>query len=491
MCKFILISFFLGIFIQSNAQFPILTLQQQEEDFEVFKGGLKEGHAGIHYFIDKATFDSKCDSIQRTFTAQTTTEAFYLKLRYLLTLLRHGHSRINLPADRYENFKLGILNRDRHYLPLQLIVLDNKLYVLSDCSTEQTVAKGAEIKTINGISVRLLINMMLDLIPADGINTSFKYYNLYNYYYFHFLYNLLYPTYETFELEFANSHRAVVIRGKTPSDIQKTYQEINQKDISYFENPLRYDAFIAKNTAYLKVGSFYKGFIENFGNKYELFIDSVFQDLAKKNTENLILDLRNNEGGGDGYEHFLFAHFTDKPFKNAIFDQVASRKFPFAKYAVNLSDDVKAYIQNPSEFLRDDSTLILKPQYAGVQFISPAKDVFRGNVYVLTNGGSFSATNTFLRFMYQHRQSTPLQKIQFIGEENGGDIYSNVMCAGQGYTIRLPQSLITVDMPILAEGTLNKIYPSKRLPDETIIEKIDDIMSGNDSFVSFVLTLIK
>ena len=75
---------------------------------------------------------------------------------------------------------------------------------------------------------------------------------------------------------------------------------------------------------------------------------------------------------------------------------------------------------------------------------------------------TFSAANNFAQYLYQYRDSSD-QSIIFVGEENGGDIYSNVLCSGQGYTVKLPNSAITVDMPFLSQGKLNKIYPTKNL----------------------------
>ena len=464
---------------QTEAQLATLTLKQQTEDFQIFRGSLPEGHGGLYYFIDKATLNRKCDSVGRTFTENATVETYSLKLRYLITLLRHGHSRVNLPTKRFDNFRLGILNPNKRYLPLQLIVLDKKLYVLGDCSQKQTVAKGSEIVRINGVSATQLMDSMLHYIPADGINTTFKYYNLYNYYSFHFLYNLFYPDVTEFTLELAKSPRTVRIGARTPAEIEKADEVHNNKAISHFDNPIQYKATVAPSTAYLKVGSFYKGFIEGFGTRYETFVDSVFHDLNTRSTKNLILDLRDNEGGGDGYSEILFSHFFSKTIV-PVGLTVPSKTFPFVKYAV-ISDDIQGYIANPNEFLNGDGTLSLKQKYLDMMAatIPPAKDQFTGPVYVLINEGVFSAGNTFVGYLYGHRKATN-QKITFIGEENGGDIYSNVLCAGQSYIVKLPNSGITADMPFLCSGTLNKTYPAKRLPDYRVVEKIDDLIARKD-----------
>ena len=484
-------AFFVFVLSNLQAQPLALTVAKQTEDFVIFKGALQEGHAGLYYFIDKNAFGKKCDSVRQTFTANASVESYYLKLRYLITLLHHGHTRINLPDERTPNYKMGVLNKDKSYLPLQLIILNEKLYVLGDCSDEQSIKKGDQIEQINGVSAQRLMNSMLPYIPADGINQTFKYYNLYNYYYFHFLHNLFYPSANQYVLQLAGQVKPVTIKAKQPADMEKTYVALNQKSLSHFEKQLQYKPTIATSTAYLKVGSFYKGFIETFNQHYEPFLDSAFADMHKQHTKNLILDIRDNEGGGDSYDHILFTHISAKPFLSIGPDKVAGRTFRYARYAVNLSDDVKAFLENPDEFLRDDSTLLLKQQYAGGQVLfQPSKHLFTGNLYVLTNGGTFSAATNFVQYLYTYRRTTS-QPIVFVGEENGGDIYSNVLCAGQGYTVKLPNSSVTVDMPALSQGTLNKIYPAKRLPDYPVAERIDDVIQGKDGVVQFVVRQIE
>jgi hypothetical protein len=75
----LLFSFFaLVTFCKVNAQSSTLSVQQQNEDFKIFKGGLEEGHSGLYYFISKSAFDKKCDSIKNTFSENTSIENYVI-----------------------------------------------------------------------------------------------------------------------------------------------------------------------------------------------------------------------------------------------------------------------------------------------------------------------------------------------------------------------------------------------------------------------------
>lgn len=473
-----------------RAQPATLTLAQQQQDFAIFRQGLREGHGGIYYYIAQDRFEQQCDSVGRTFRANALQGDFYLKLRYLLTLLRHGHSRLHLPT-RNPEYKLALLQPERRYLPLELRILDGRLYVLTDCSAEQFLKAGDEIRAINGVPAATLLVQMLQYVPADGRNQTFKYYNLTNYYAFHFLYNLLYPHATNFTLTIAGARRPVRLHGQQPAAIAEAYRARTGRSISHYGEQLAYQPALASGVALLRVSSLYKGLLERNGRRFEPFIDSVFQDIKTRRTQTLVLDLRGNEGGGDGYAEYLFAHLTDQPFASTVLGRVAGRRLSTLAYAHNLSDDIKAFAADPNQFLENDTTLLLKPQFREdlAPKPTPTRPSYLGRLFVLTNGGTFSAGNSVVSYLYRQRQATG-RPVWFVGEENGGDIYSNALCAGQGYSLKLPNSLIEVDMPFLCGGQLNRTPPARRLPDQYVQPSIEQVLKDQDAEVEFVLRQI-
>lgn len=469
-----------------KAQTNNLTLKQQQEDFNIFKGALQEGHAGLYYYIDKPTFENECDSIQKTFKEGLSVEDYYLKLRFIITTLHHGHTRISLPTNGNVNYKMAVLDNSKLYLPFQFLIQKDKLIVLEDCSKEQLIPKYSVVKSINEVSSKDLIKKMLLYMPADGINQTFKYYSLYNYFYFHYLFNLFYPDKKGVRFEIENNETHFYLQLLSPNTIDSIYTAKNEKSISKYDKPLAYKSNITDEIAYLRVTSFFKGFIENFKQNYEPFLDSCFTNIKQKGKGKLIIDLRNNEGGGDNYENILFSYLNEEPFTTNDNVSVAGRTFKFKQYAGNSSDGVKMFMENTSEFLRNDTTLFIKPEYAEQMNFTPKKNLFVGEIYVLTNGGTFSAATNFVRLLYNRRMKSP-RVIRFIGEEQGGDIYSQAECSGQSYIIDLPNSKIKVDMPALCGGQLNKMYPKKLLPDFEVYESVKSLATDRDDVLQFTI----
>lgn len=488
----VLISFLtLTIIVNVKGQSSMLSVKQQIDDFTIFKGGLKEGHSGLYYFISETSFNKKCDSIRNTFKESSSIEEYYLKLRYLITTLNHGHTRISLPTMGNVNYRMAVLDTSKLYLPFEFLIINKQLIIKEDCSKEQLFPKFSIVKSINNVSSKVLLERMVQYIPADGINQSFKFYTLYNYFYFNYLFNLFYPNKQgvKIELEMDKTHYYVqLLKAKA---IDSNYTIKNNKSISFYGKQLDYKSDLPNQTAYLRVSSFYKGLIENFGQKYEPFLDTVFTDIKTKKIQNIILDLRNNEGGGDGYDNILVTYLNNRLPKSMGIIQVPGSNFKFNQYAIDLSDDVKGFIANPKEFLRENSTTYIKDKYVEMMTdgnMQNPKNAFDGNIVVLINGGSFSASTSVISTLYKNRQNSQ-RKILFVGEENGGDIYCNTVCAGQGYIIKLPNSSIRIDMPFLCFGELKTDYPKKRLPDYEVFDTISDLKNNKDNVLNFALTL--
>ena len=113
----------------------------------------------------------------------------------------------------------------------------------------------------------------------------------------------------------------------------------------------------------------------------------------------------------------------------------------------------------------------------------PMSQNFKGNIYVLINGGSFSNTAIFCSVLRKHKRAI------FIGEETGGSEF--VIC-GSPKSITLPNTAIQVELPRLQfmiksneESELHGV-----IPDYHIEPKIDYIIEQKDKDMEFTFVLI-
>jgi hypothetical protein len=214
-----------------------LSLIQQQEDFNVFRTSIREMHVGWNWFITPERFNAICDSVYSSFADNAETEQFYLKVRYCMAALKHGHDGVNMTNNEGGvNFKMNALPKSRKHLPFVLKYLGEKLYIINNCSTNKQITNGSEIISVNGISVKDLSKEFCQYVFANGRNTTFKYQVLGYYFQFQYLLQTLHPS-DTYTIEIIpyNKSKKVKVQVQTelPQTIADAYLSQTGKSINY------------------------------------------------------------------------------------------------------------------------------------------------------------------------------------------------------------------------------------------------------------------
>jgi hypothetical protein len=106
---------------------------------------------------------------------------------------------------------------------------------------------------------------------------------------------------------------------------------------------------------------------------------------------------------------------------------------------------------------------VLKPEFdaGGYQVFEPQPNRFTGRLYVLTDGGCFSATNSFLDLVYRYHR-VEKRSVTFIGEQNGGDNSSGRGSGGQMLSIVLPHSKQKLAIPLWALSSTSRSWSPRQ-----------------------------
>ena len=481
-----------------NMQPPkTLTLAQQQEDFKIFRGSLEEIHVGLNWFITKKELGDLFDKTYNSLAENASTEDYYLKLRLIMASLRHGHNGINLPQEDGVNYRLALLSKSKKFLPFTIRILNNRVFVAVNESSNEKLTTGSEILSINGETVAKIIEKQLPLMSANGQNVSFKYARMSDYYQFHYLYSLMNASMERFKIEAipynSRKKQTFEINGELPATISERYEKITGKPISTYADLLQYRVLDEKNKiAYLKIGSFYKGLAQN----YAQFLDKTFSEIKLSGIKHLIVDVRQNEGGGDGFWQMAYVYTTGNALEetNGLLS-VQGDKFSYLKYVENPSPELQAFANNPYDLIDKtaDGQFRLKPQFKSddaVKFPAPP-DAFSDKLYVLTDGMTFSAGTAYTSTVnYELRKQNRF--IKFIGEEPGDDLKAGVGSGGASVNLKLPNSKIGMNIPLLGGGGVPySMKPNAPIPDYKIIPTAKDLVNGTDAELNFTVDLIK
>jgi hypothetical protein len=376
-------------------------------------------------------------------------------------------------------------------------VLKNRLYVVRDLGEGSAVAPGAEIVEIDSRPAGALIDRMRLYLSADGANDTFKMHLLGPSYRFHFLLDLLFGPSDTYRIEVrpapgrAKTRR--IVAAVSPARMAELYRKRTGRDIDTYPSPLRLQ-LLADGAALLTVSSFYEGLFKPGEPGFGPFLASAFRRIKDGRVKDLIIDVRGNEGGNGSYPPLLYSYLADKPFRMAGPTTLASASVSFLPYAPNPSEDVKAFAAAPMDFVSRaaDGSWVLKEAFDKDRYRTwdPQPDRFTGRLYVLTDGGAFSATNDFLDLVHRfHRREG--RYVRFVGEPNGGDVTFGRVSGGQALAIVLPHSRQTLSIPLLGSRQhFADASPKAVIPDHRIIPSIQDVITGTDRELLFVRDLI-
>jgi C-terminal processing protease CtpA/Prc len=473
-----------------------IPVAQLREDLRVMRGALEESHVGLYWFISKPELARRFEIISANLVRPMTAREFHRQLLPLVASLRHGHTGLTLPVQGV-GYRLRHLSKEGKYFPFEVRVLKDKLYVVSDLSQEANVAPGAEIVAVNGQSATELISKMRLYLSADGANDTFKMFQLGQGFQFHSLLDLLYGPSDTYKLDVlpisgkAKSRR--VVSALSPDRLAVLYRERTGREIDKYPPGLGF-RLLGDKVALLTVGSFYEGLFQSKEpDFFKAFMTSAFRQIKDSGVEDLIIDVRKNEGGNGDYVPLLYSFLADKPFRMVGPTVLASASMSFLRYAENPDDEVKAFAAAPGNFVASqaaDGAWVLKEEFARYPVYEPQPDRFTGRLYVLTDGGSFSATNGFLDLVYRYHRMEK-RSVQFVGEQNGGDNSFGRASGGKALVITLPNSKQRLSIPLLgASQHFASNVPKAVIPDHRISPAIQDVIGGIDRELLFARELI-
>lgn len=439
------ILFFISFTTHSCAQQPAnsstISKELLKSDYTVFRDSLEQLHAGLYRYKSKAQIDKLFDSGYAELDRSMPLTGFYLLLKNIVSNIQDGHTSCNMPAELANHFV-----SNAKVFPVQLYFINEKAFV--PCKTTQDAFRpGTEILYIDNRSIREIRQRLFSYMASDGSNETKKYADLNNAA-FAPLYYLVYGEKSLFAVRYKNPS------GQTGStEIAATLL----KDINCRIDPdknSKYLSFGYKNDqiAVMMIRSFSSHVLSNY-NDYAEFLETSFKEIKQKAIKTLIIDLRDNGGGHDVFGSMLYSYLTDKPFPYYSGLESTKRKFD-------------------------------EKDHPNLSIQQPAKNNFKGRVYFLINGGSFSTTAEFCAIAKSNGRGV------FIGEETGGGYYGNT--SGASARINLPSTRLVITIPKTRYTMAVKEMQFKDrgiIPDFIIVPGIDDIIKNRDIQLRYALKL--
>jgi len=431
-----------------------IPVSELKKDIDFTYNKLKKFHPELYWYISKEDLDYKFDSLKTSLKKPMTPNEFYFQLSPVIASINEGHLRLRALSRRYTKAEQKAFKNKRPLFSLMdYQVVDNRLFIKENKENIKDLKVGTEILKINGEDVSALIKKYRKLISSDGKNQTYQKYFL----------NLAFLNYYTLEkgyldsvtlqTKYDNRIADISIKRQSKTDKELVKDKVQskvtaeQKVQDYDINSKTYNRsfkFIKADSsvAYIKV----KTFSSTLASK---FYKETFEKIKHSKADYLILDIRDNLGGSLSEINTLYSYLTDKEFVLVKTPEMTSKTssmhqnyfrgktffskiyiavtYPFflaGNYFMSSKKDEKYYF-------REFASKPTKPKY----------NAFRGKIYVLVNGASFSASSVISAKLKYEKRAT------IVGEETGGANDGTV--AGVSNTVILPHSKLALPIGLL------------------------------------------
>lgn len=447
-----------------------LTPEQLKTDFVRFQTALNEVHPEMYRYTPKATFDSLFTATNAQLNRPMTQQEFYVTMTPLLVALKDGHVKW-IPAGQDEHYPFQI----NKLFPLKLYVVENRAWIVGNYGSE-TVPNGAELLRINGQQVGDIIQKLLpNMTFADGHTINGKYEDLNHFFAGYYATFITAPDVFEIQLRSGNEEKTATIPAVTLEQI-KTFDKTHKLAP---KKPFRLTFADDSKTAIMTIERFWDDKKEQ---DYKAFLQETFRQLREKQVKNLVLDLRNNEGGEEKYGVLLYQYLAKKPFR--YYDRISVRQkknYSFPAWTPKLYRKMKWLVVRK----KGDGYVFTKQ--AGLKTQKPKRDAFHGNLVVLINGLSFSVTTEFAARVHADKRA------QFVGQETGGGYIGDN--SGIFTVTQLPNSKIDLGIGMFGYRMANLPDSLKTgqgiIPDQLVIPTIEDVLTDNDRAMKQALQWIQ
>lgn len=460
--------------------------QQLQQDFSLLRNVLEKKHPSLYWYTPKDSMNMYFDKYYSNIKDSMTEQQFGWKIVAPLTDKIHcGHTSFSR-SKAYNNWADG---KRIPSFPLIVKCWNDTMAVTTNLNRKDTVLKrGTLITSVNGIKNAELIKTMFGYMTEDGYATNVNYSRLSNSFpYYHRNIFGLSKTYTVTYIDRSGNEQRIVIpafglvedSSKRIKDSTVTIKQPRPWKITRQER-LRdirsLDVDTTNNTAIVTINSFSGGSLRKFYRQ-------TFRYIKKTEIDNVVIDIRNNGGGRIRLSTLLTKYVSRVNFKVADTSYAVVKSLrPYSKYIKGgFMDNLGLFFltQKKSDGLYHFGHWERKVNKPKVE------NNYRGNLYVLIAGNTFSAAALFSNAV----KGQP--GVILLGEDTGGGWHGN-----NGILIPdivLPNTHIKVRLPLFRLVQWNHAPKDGRgiPPDIYIGTNYNALVKGFDYKMKFVMDMIK
>jgi len=428
-----------------------------KEDLDFLFKTIAEVHPNMYAYTSKEEFELLRQQLYAQMSHPMNRLEFYKITAPVVAALKNSHTALRPFLQEY----IRHLEDGGKVFPLGVTWNGSKVIVSNNYSSTPLLMEG-EVLTINGQSASEMFMTFSRLWAAEARSTNPWFAK--NLHLVRCLLLLEFGPVESWDLKIRSNDGKV--SSYTIKSVAATELE-GQEAKTLASNSYQY--LPEYNTSLLKIRSF-GGDLE----KFREFLRESFQQIRKQKVASLIIDVRENAGGGDHLVNSLMEYLTAKPYrlyeKTEIKISVQSR---------DIIEHIRRKVPDKFANKKEGDIVILE-----IPLRTPSTNPFRftGRIFVLIGSQTFSASTVFASTVKCFHVGT------LVGEETPDPptLYASCVLS------RLPNS--ELDLGVASKYMVAACgKPDGRgvIPDYEVKQKPQDTAKGVDTVLQFTLNLVK
>lgn len=369
-----------------------LQAQDAREDLHALYTGLQEAHYDLFAQTPKTVFDQRFAELMASYTGPVARARLHRDFQLFTALAGHAHARIEgLNPAFFEHLDAG-----GTLLPVSFEVREGEV-IVTGAAPSSGLERGDRIVSLNGQPNAVWLARLTRHISAETPDLAYSQLSEGAPYYVW----LEHGAQDRFAIQIQRSGRLSEfdVAAGSYEDTIAAMGASGGPDLSG-----RAARMLDQDIAYLRPGPFSNTAAQTQAEAYApqalaehiAWVDESFEAFIAAGAGTLILDLRNNPGGGNTWSDPIVAWFADRPFRFASSFRVRVSEQAIAANAERLEGVAPGDAGVSGQLARlYEATEIGHETAMPIEEVAPRRGRrFQGDVYVLINARSFSNAAT-------------------------------------------------------------------------------------------------
>ena len=479
---------------------PIPT-EALKEDFAIIRGAIENEHGAPYLYTSKKDLSAMFDAAYAELNKPMSEIQFVKLVGPIIHAVHDGHTNFDLSFTFREDYVFG-----QPIFPATTFFSKDKVFVWHDGTADKRLPRGSEIMAIDGEPVGALIEQITDLfVSRDGYTVYAARQTLEGA-------GDMRDGFMTYLAYLKNFPESYTVQLRTPEGVEKTTQVKGERVGDIFtaihERYPPTDGAEENETAtrFHWYGDVPVLTIDSFSDDRETFedyaetLEHAFTEIHNRKASNLVIDLRENGGGGVGRPFILLKYFLRRDYR--VLNSCKAKTFrsryekysnePWSTYTINQLYKLFLMRRNKArdvwvcrdaaltgELNLDNPPLLTFPEVA----LPP----FEGNVFLLVSGSTFSAGSEFVVFA-----KTYVNPLTVVGQETGGT--ATGLVGGRYWALTLPNTRLRLRVPLIKMDFVGgeTLEPGRGvIPDYEVWPTFEDYVEDRDRVLETALKLAR